>query len=101
MRDRDINQPGLAKILQVSSSAVSQKIGSNLTLDGLFEIAAALDVNPAKLVDASGPSLEDQRLSAISAILRADFDELHPVLDALKPVFDRIAKQDKRRPSTA
>lgn len=61
---------------------------TNAQVDALLNMARALGVAETKL-------------SALRAVIRADVDEIEPVLHALKPVFDRTAKENKRGSSTA
>jgi transcriptional regulator with XRE-family HTH domain len=76
MEARRINQPQLAKLLKESPSSISQKIGGNLRVTSLFDIAKALDVNPAVLVDTGGETEEQLRLLCIKAIVSAPLKDL-------------------------
>lgn len=84
LKQKGMEHADLAKAMGISRASVSQMLGRNIRIKTLFEIAVALNLNPAVLVDAKPPgkSAEERRLLLVRAVLRAKENELRTLEDA-------------------
>lgn len=108
MEKNGISQSKLGKMAGIAQPQISAYLTgkANPGLDIVDAIAEALGLSVASLIGSERPALpvraptiEEKRLTAISAILRLDRAALETVLDCLKPFMKGAADKDKARSS--